>query len=121
MHGRQRSVGGICHRPVDGKVAERVGGDGGVEIIRGECRKNVVLHRYRWRMRRQSTDDVVPGRGEATVSRSVHLVVEIAILRSRILEAVVTRVQVGTGWPVRCWPGRRRWGSGGGHARYRDE
>src|SRR5260370_6961894 len=71
-------------------------------------------------MRQQSTDDVIPGRGEAEVSGSMHLVVGVAILRSRVLEAVVKRVQVRTGRRTRCWLRRRRWESVRANAGYRE-
>src|SRR4029077_2575904 len=90
----------ICGRPVQAEMASRVASDGWVEVPRSARRKDVGNRRYGWCKRIQSGDDVVPGLGEATVSDGMHLVEDVAILCSRILEPVVEGVQKAS---AACW------------------
>src|SRR6266478_2599776 len=87
-------------------MAQRVAGDGWVEIVRTARCKDVGNKRYGWVKRIQSSDVVVPGFGEDTGTDSVHLVEGVAILRSRILEQVVKGIEFAS---AARWLWRRGW------------
>src|SRR5258708_24873902 len=101
-----KSGGWSCCRPVQAEMACRVAGAGCVEVLRPAIGKDVVPHSYCRCKRQQPADDVVPRLGEAAISDRVHLVVEVAILCSRILETVVEGIQ------GRASAGRRLWRRG---------